>query len=263
VKYEFDKLHAVREIDSTEESTILGITKGGHNAVIVHFKDNKKCEPNQYSVRYSSTGELLYNESEFTSKQLCRVVKNTDYVFISDGGAKTIDVVERQGYEPIYTIELNPADVGNMKNHSLAVTTDCLFVCVPAYEHTDDSSLTNGRVLVYSLNNLDELITNALRTMNKIELDFGKAIRALKDGKRVARKGWNGKNMWLALTMGTTIDRELARSGAVLAAAKLDNSVDQIVINSHIDMLTADGSICCGWLASQSDMLSEDWVILD
>lgn len=92
-------------------------------------------------------------------------------------------------------------------------------------------------------------------------MDFGKAIEALKNGERVARKGWNGKGMWLALTKGSTIASEHARSGAVLAAANA--GAKSITINDHIDMKTADGSVCCGWLASQSDMLSDDWLIVE
>ena len=40
-------------------------------------------------------------------------------------------------------------------------------------------------------------------------MDFGDAIRALKDGKRVAREGWNGKGMWLSLS-GPLGPREIA-----------------------------------------------------
>jgi len=89
-------------------------------------------------------------------------------------------------------------------------------------------------------------------------MDFGKALNVLKTGGRVARKGWNGKGMWIALTKGSTIPKDLARSGAVLKLA--EEGVDEITINDHIDMRTADGSICCGWVASQADMLSEDWL---
>jgi len=89
-------------------------------------------------------------------------------------------------------------------------------------------------------------------------MDFGKALKVLKNGGRVARKGWTGTGMWIALTKGTTIPKDLARSGAVLKLA--EEGVDEITINDHIDMRTADGSICCGWVASQADMLSEDWL---
>ncbi len=40
------------------------------------------------------------------------------------------------------------------------------------------------------------------------------------------------------------------------------DGVDGIKIGAHIDMLAADGSVVVGWLASQTDMLAEDWVIV-
>jgi len=91
-------------------------------------------------------------------------------------------------------------------------------------------------------------------------LTFGEALSELKQGNKVMRKGWNGKNMWLALTPGSIINKISARSGAALKLA--EEGADTIVINDHIDMRTADGSVCCGWLASQSDMLAEDWVVV-
>lgn len=91
------------------------------------------------------------------------------------------------------------------------------------------------------------------------QFDFGQALNLLKEGKRVARLGWNGKGMWLALTGESSIPAKDARSGAVLAKAKHEPG-ELIVIRAHIDMRTADGSIQCGWLASQTDMLATDWV---
>jgi hypothetical protein len=89
--------------------------------------------------------------------------------------------------------------------------------------------------------------------------DFGGAIQALKHGLKARRKGWNGKGMWLAIQKGSTISKEMARGGVAKLLA--DEGAQSIVINDHIDMKTADGSICIGWLASQSDMLAEDWEV--
>ena len=91
-------------------------------------------------------------------------------------------------------------------------------------------------------------------------MNFGQAISAMKDGERVAREGWNGKGMWIAITKGSTIPKELARSGAVLLLA--EEGQDEITIGDHIDMKAADGSVVCGWLASQTDMLAEDWSVI-
>lgn len=93
-----------------------------------------------------------------------------------------------------------------------------------------------------------------------MNLNFGQAIELLKDGNKVARAGWYGKGMWLALTQGSTIASENARSGATLKLA--ETGVSEITICPHIDMKAADGTIVIGWLASQTDMLAEDWQIV-
>lgn len=92
-------------------------------------------------------------------------------------------------------------------------------------------------------------------------LTFGDALKALKDGRRVARRGWNGKGMWIALQEGSVIPAEAARGGA--AKGRAEEGATEIVILPHIDMRAADGSIVVGWLASQTDMLAEDWVLAD
>lgn len=84
--------------------------------------------------------------------------------------------------------------------------------------------------------------------------DFGKAIDALKRGFKVSRKGWNGKGMFLVYVPGT-VDAKL-NEGTPYEKALKSNIV---TINPHIDMLTATGEFQPGWLASQTDMLAEDW----
>jgi len=103
-------------------------------------------------------------------------------------------------------------------------------------------------------------------------LTFSDALDAAKAGKRIARAGWNGKSMWVALTPGSTIPVGLARDGAALklASEKVarakdlhDAEAQTIAILPHLDMRAADGSLVIGWLASQTDMLANDWVVLD
>ena len=96
--------------------------------------------------------------------------------------------------------------------------------------------------------------------------DFGNAIRAMKDGKRVCRTGWNGKGMWIALTPGSKMAAACARPGHAAAhrAAELSaQPAASITLLPHIDMRAADGSMVIGWLASQTDMLADDWHVLD
>lgn len=70
--------------------------------------------------------------------------------------------------------------------------------------------------------------------------NFGEAISELKKGNKVTRKGWNGKNMWLELQIPD------AHSKMTLP---------------YIYMKTADNNKV-PWLASQTDMLSEDWEVI-
>lgn len=82
-------------------------------------------------------------------------------------------------------------------------------------------------------------------------MDFGAALAALKDGKRVARAGWNGKGMWLALVEGP--------NWGIGGTAPYDYpGAPHVSHLSFIGMKTADEKFV-PWLASQTDVLAEDW----
>lgn len=95
-------------------------------------------------------------------------------------------------------------------------------------------------------------------------MDFGQALTAMKAGAKVARAGWNGKNMWVALTPGSAFEARHAKCGHAAAkrADELGDPSAEIELLPHIDMRAADGSIVVGWLASQTDMLAEDWGVV-
>lgn len=96
-------------------------------------------------------------------------------------------------------------------------------------------------------------------------MNFGKALEELKAGKKVARKGWNGKGMFLYLTTGSVIhlDEMKTETANHLRNFCNDAGMDEVEICSHIDMKSADNKIVIGWLASQTDMLAEDWEIVE
>jgi len=91
-------------------------------------------------------------------------------------------------------------------------------------------------------------------------LNFGQAIEALKKGCRVARKGWNGKGMYLWLLPAATVKAEWCREEHLKAVAVANGG--EIEALGSIRMMTADKKVLTGWLASQTDMLCEDWEIL-
>lgn len=89
-------------------------------------------------------------------------------------------------------------------------------------------------------------------------LTFGMAIELLKLGKKVAREGWNGKGMWLALSPGhQALEAEKFWAGPNREYA--EQAGGSVEVLPSITMKTADGKILMGWLASQSDMLADDW----
>lgn len=87
-------------------------------------------------------------------------------------------------------------------------------------------------------------------------MDFGKALTALKAGRRVAREGWNGKGMWL---YHVPADAYPART----QAAKNTWGEDGLVpYRAYIAMKTAQDDVAV-WTASQTDVLADDWFELE
>ena len=94
-------------------------------------------------------------------------------------------------------------------------------------------------------------------------LNFGQAIEALKQGQRVARQGWNGKGMFLFLLPAGTVPTKAIYDPALRAVIESEVGGETFEALGSIRMFTADKKILTGWLASQTDILSEDWQILD
>jgi hypothetical protein len=111
-------------------------------------------------------------------------------------------------------------------------------------------------------------------------LTFGDAIEALKQGKKLSRKGWNGKGMFIFMRPADELHvsfvakdiKSLPQSvkdyyykdcvdsdGNELALEENDN----VKFTAYLCMKAADGTIVNGWLASQTDMLSEDWGVVE
>jgi len=101
-------------------------------------------------------------------------------------------------------------------------------------------------------------------------MNFGLALEALKQGQRVARAGWNGKGMWVVYMSGMDLppfntqgtDRKVNDR-----TAKWIGEDQPLHTLPYIAMWTTDATgrraWLPGWLASQSDMLSDDWLIID
>lgn len=89
-------------------------------------------------------------------------------------------------------------------------------------------------------------------------LTFGEAIALLKEKKRVARAGWNGRGMFLFLvTPRQHADPEEAECTLDLPGEVAE--VWELPQRPVICMKDAQDQVVIGWLASQTDILAEDW----
>jgi hypothetical protein len=111
-------------------------------------------------------------------------------------------------------------------------------------------------------------------------LSFGAALEVAKAGGLIARQGWNGKGMFVfmrpadELHIDMVIDKVKSLPQSIKDYYKKDvvdeigtripaDENDKVKFTAYLCMKAADGTIVNGWLASQTDMLSNDWTILE
>lgn len=82
-------------------------------------------------------------------------------------------------------------------------------------------------------------------------MTFGEALEAIKSGKRASREGWNGKEQYI----------ELAKNVSYLNADGEIVNVDHKNAGNKAIAFVGTSGVQLGWLASQADMLSEDWKV--
>ena len=83
-------------------------------------------------------------------------------------------------------------------------------------------------------------------------MTFGEAIEKCKEGARIQREGWNGKNQYVELA--TCISYK-ATSGEIV-------NVNHDAIGNQVLAFVGTSGVQIGWLASQADMLAEDWRVV-
>jgi hypothetical protein len=88
------------------------------------------------------------------------------------------------------------------------------------------------------------------------EMNFGEAIEALKLGKKVCRKGWNGKGMFLYLVSAGSYPVKMD------AAKSIADENGNVNYGPYVALKAANGSVY-PWNASQADMLSNDWEVVE
>ena len=78
-------------------------------------------------------------------------------------------------------------------------------------------------------------------------MEFGQALDLMRAGRRVSRKGWNGKGMWVCLVPLEVAERATRMFGYEAELC--------------IMMKTANNTLQLGWLASQADLFAYDWQV--
>ena len=94
---------------------------------------------------------------------------------------------------------------------------------------------------------------------------FGQAIEAVKQGKRIARSGWNGKGLFVFMQVPSTITEDIIPKMQSLPQFVKDEFAKRggsISYKNQLAMVYPD-NIIYGWVASPSDVLETDWCILD
>lgn len=88
-------------------------------------------------------------------------------------------------------------------------------------------------------------------------MDIGDAVRAAAAGEKVSRSSWNGKGMWITMSPGhKDLPPERIWSDRIREHAEAKGS--NMTFRPYLMLLTADGEMV-PWVASQTDLLAEDW----
>lgn len=128
---------------------------------------------------------------------------------------------------------------------------------IPADENPEDE----GYLVKYGDNYVSwspkDVFEEAYRPTNA--MNFGLAIEAAKKGKKIARLGWNGKGMWVVYRTGYP-DGIPCNKNTADAVGIPEGSLFKV--RPYLQMKCVDGSFQM-WLASQSDILADDWYIVE
>ena len=86
-------------------------------------------------------------------------------------------------------------------------------------------------------------------------MSFSEALNKIKQGEKLARAGWNGKDMFVFLVEGSRFEVNRKPLNEMFPTGT------EVIYRPHIDMKAADGTIGV-WAATMSDILTNDWVIV-
>ena len=152
-----------------------------------------------------------------------------------------------------YFEDYNP-DKGCVPLKYLAKSLDLLADADVAYfakgwESARGCRIENQCAIEYSIDTIEDY-TNS---NSEHGYNFGTALEILKHGGKVARNGWNGKGQYVQIATGISCK---------FGTRKIVNCTHEDIGNKAIAFIGTSG-VQMGWLASQADMLAEDWIVVE
>lgn len=99
-------------------------------------------------------------------------------------------------------------------------------------------------------------------SVENTQSDFSWALTALKAGQRVARQGWNGKDMWVCLGAGN-VNVPSDNFWNTHTKTFAENNGGSAEVSAYLIMKSAQGKIQMGWAPTQSDLLAMDWILVE
>ena len=130
------------------------------------------------------------------------------------------------------------------------ITMHCKDGSVIPFFETEDIFVDSDNIVADNWIVCDDIYESKLNIQT---FTFGEAISNLKKGKRVQRQGWNGKNQYIELATGISYKN---------TKDEIINAEHESIGNKAIAFVGTSG-VQLGWLASQADMLAEDWKIAE
>jgi len=127
-------------------------------------------------------------------------------------------------------------------------------------EYSDGGASNDGRHAGYISWSPKDVADRHYRPVDG--MTFGMAIEAARLGKKISRAGWNGKGMWVIYNPGSSGQEIAMTAGSIY----YNQGLEAVEILPYFDMFTVNANgrraMLPGWLASQTDLLAEDWGIV-
>lgn len=135
--------------------------------------------------------------------------------------------------------------------------------CYKSSECTDYTKITEtiNEISKKEHSGFGNIYLECMENIKKDNLNFSEALELLKQGYKLARKGWNGKDMWVSLTKGKTLKSDGFWSKNNREFAETNGG--EIETLPYLTLKTVDNKIHIGWLATQTDILGEDYYVVE